>query len=85
MPRVLRDLLDVCSAYVACIVRRDTPAPGTVLNLASGQTRRIGEVLAELTELAGAATEIELNTSRLRDTKIRMACCNVRRQRRGRV
>jgi GDP-4-dehydro-6-deoxy-D-mannose reductase len=68
MPLVLRDFLDVrdvCSAYVACIVRRDAPAPGTVLNLFSGQTRRIGDVLAELAELAGVATEIELNTSRL--------------------
>jgi GDP-4-dehydro-6-deoxy-D-mannose reductase len=55
--------------------------PGTVLNLVSGQTRGIGDVLVELAELAGVATEIELNTSRLRDTKIRMACGNAARAR----
>lgn len=55
--------------------------PGTVLNLVSGQTRGIGDVLAELAEFAGVATEIELNTSRLRDTKIRMACGNAARAR----
>ena len=39
------DVRDVCAAYVACIARRDSLAPGTILNLASGQPRRIGDVL----------------------------------------
>jgi GDP-4-dehydro-6-deoxy-D-mannose reductase len=75
------DVRDVCSAYVACIARRDILAPGTVLNLASGHARRIGDVLAELAELAGVAMEIELNASRVRDVEIRMACGNAARAR----
>src|SRR5271166_1626862 len=70
------DVRDVCSAYVACITRRDILPPGTVLNLASGQARRIGEVLAQLAVLAGVAAEIKFDASRVRDTDIRMACGN---------
>jgi GDP-4-dehydro-6-deoxy-D-mannose reductase len=75
------DVRDVCSAYVACIARRDILAPGTVLNLASGQARRIGDVLAEMAVLAGVAMEIEVDASRVRVTEIRKACGNAARAR----
>ena len=45
------DVRDVCAAYLACIERRDTLAPGSIINIGSGLARRIGDVLAELMEL----------------------------------
>ena len=48
------DVRDVCRGYVACIAQRDTLAPGTILNLASGQPRRIGDVLHELQAHGGS-------------------------------
>jgi GDP-4-dehydro-6-deoxy-D-mannose reductase len=75
------DVRDVCSAYIKCIAKRDVLAPGTVLNLASGQARRIGDVLTELAALAGVVVEISVDASRVRDTDIRMACGNAARAR----
>ena len=54
------DVRDVCRGYVACIARRDTLAPGTILNLASGQARRIGDVLRELLVMAGVEIEVQV-------------------------
>jgi GDP-4-dehydro-6-deoxy-D-mannose reductase len=70
------DVRDVCAAYMACIERRDQLVPGTILNLASGQARRIGDVLAELARVAGIEIEINVDASRVRDTDIRRACGN---------
>jgi GDP-4-dehydro-6-deoxy-D-mannose reductase len=70
------DVRDVCAAYVACIQRRDILASGTILNLASGHARRVGDVLADLIALAGVEVEIQVDASRIRDTDIRMACGN---------
>jgi GDP-4-dehydro-6-deoxy-D-mannose reductase len=75
------DVRDVCAAYVACIRRRDILARGTILNLASGQARRIGDVLADLAALAGVEIEINVDASRVRGTDIRMACGNPLRAR----
>lgn len=68
------DVRDVCDAYVACIARHDTLAPGTILNLSSGQARRVGEVLSELAALAGVELTVKVDASRVRDTDIRLAC-----------
>jgi GDP-4-dehydro-6-deoxy-D-mannose reductase len=68
------DVRDVCAAYVACIVNRDRLAPGTILNVASGQARRVGDVLTGLAALAGVEIAIKVDTSRTRDTDIRRAC-----------
>lgn len=70
------DVRDVCAAYVACIARRDSLPPGTILNLASGRARRIGDILTDLAALAGVAVEIQVDASRIRNTDIRMACGN---------
>ena len=48
------DVRDVCAAYIACMARRDVIPPGTIINIASGQARRIGTVLQDLIDLAGA-------------------------------
>jgi GDP-4-dehydro-6-deoxy-D-mannose reductase len=60
------DVRDVCAAYVACIDRRDALAPGTIINIGSGEPRRIGDVLAELLALAGIAAEVSAEAARTR-------------------
>jgi len=75
------DVRDVCNAYVACIARRDHLAPGTILNVASGEPRRIGDMLMALAALAGVKLEIKPDPSRIRDTDIRLACGNASRAR----
>jgi len=72
----LRDFLDVrdvCAAYAACLARSDTLAPGTVLNVASGRPRRVGDVLAALMAAAGVEAEIVTDVGRLRPTDIASA------------
>lgn len=68
------DVRDVCAGYVACVAKRHILPPGTVLNLASGQTHRIGDVLTELAALAGVTIDIKVEDAWVRDTDIRMAC-----------
>jgi GDP-4-dehydro-6-deoxy-D-mannose reductase len=75
------DVRDVCAAYIGCIVRRDVLGPGTILNVASGQARRIGDVLADLAVLAGIELSIKVDASRVRDTDIRLACGDASRAR----
>jgi len=68
------DVRDVCRGYVACIARRDALAPGTILNLASGQARRIGDVLRELLAMAGVEVEVRADQSRVRESDLPLAC-----------
>ena len=67
------DVRDVCAAYVSCITHRRTLPAGTVLNLASGQARRIGNVLTDLAALAGVAIEVEIDANRVRPSDIAVA------------
>lgn len=73
------DVRDVCRAYIAC-VRADL-APGTILNIASGVPRRIGDVLNALLALAGLETEIATDAGRLRGTEIMTASGDATRAR----
>ena len=75
------DVRDVCAAYVACIDRRDVLEPGTVLNLCSGQARRIGDVLDELLALAGVTAEVRAASARLRSADTRRGFGNAARAR----
>lgn len=70
------DVRDVCAAYVACISKRDTLPSGIILNLASGEARRTGDVLAQLQSLAGIQFELRVDSSRVRATDLRFACGN---------
>jgi GDP-4-dehydro-6-deoxy-D-mannose reductase len=75
----LRDFLDVrdvCAAYVQALARADTLAPGTILNLASGTPRRIGDILDTLLALAGVTAEITTGTALLRRAEIPTATGN---------
>lgn len=67
------DVRDVCEAYVACLHRGDSLPPGTVLNLASGVPRRVGDVLDQLLTIAGVSADIETNQALLRPSDIPLA------------
>lgn len=64
--RDLLDVRDVCRAYVVAVQHADELPPGTILNIASGTPRQIGDVLATLLKLAGVDAAIEIEASRLR-------------------
>ena len=68
------DVRDVCRAYLACIAHSDLLAPGTILNLASGEAHRIGDVLNDLCDMAGVEIKIEVDGSRVRETDLRLSC-----------
>jgi GDP-4-dehydro-6-deoxy-D-mannose reductase len=60
------DVRDVCAAYVAVIARREALPAGLILNIGSGEARRIGDVLAELMTLAGLRAEVRAAPARVR-------------------
>ena len=58
------DVRDVCAAYAACL---DASLPAaTILNIASGTARRVGDVLQALLDLAGVRAEVRTDAGRLR-------------------
>ena len=72
----LRDFLDVrdvCRAYALCLERREAIASGTILNIASGQARRVGDVLDDLLRLAAVDATIKRDPARLRPSEITLA------------
>ncbi len=75
------DVRDVCAGYVKCLQHAETIPTGTIINLASGQPRRIGDVLDELLALAGVDARIELDAARLRPVEIRLAAGDATRAR----
>jgi GDP-4-dehydro-6-deoxy-D-mannose reductase len=62
------DVRDICRAYAACLGA--DLAPGTILNLCSGQPRRIGDILQSLLDLAGVRAEIQTEAALLRPADI---------------
>jgi GDP-4-dehydro-6-deoxy-D-mannose reductase len=75
------DVRDVCAAYAACLARIETLPPGTILNIASGTPRRIGDVLAALLAAAGVEARIETDPDRLRRADIPLAIGDASRAR----
>ena len=64
------DVRDVCAAYAAAIAGFDTLPPNTVLNIASGQGVRIGDLLGMLLAEARCAITVEEDPARLRPVEI---------------
>ena len=64
------DVRDVCADYVVCIARREELPSGPIVNLASGQSHRIGDVLDEMLEVAGVAPEVCIDPLRLRPVSV---------------
>lgn len=75
------DVRDVCTAYLACIDRRDEIAPGTILNIGSGVAHRIGDILAELIALGGVQAEVRAATARIRNEDAHRAYADTTRAR----
>jgi GDP-4-dehydro-6-deoxy-D-mannose reductase len=75
------DVRDVCAGYLACIAMGDRLASGSILNLASGTARRIGDILSDLQALAGITLEVRADPARVRDRDVPMACGSSRRAR----
>lgn len=67
------DVRDVCRAYVACLERREQVPSGTVFNIASGVSRQIGDVLADLIRLARVDATVRTDPARLRASDIPVA------------
>ena len=64
------DVADVCAGYAAVLRAADRLEPGAVFNLAAGQPRRVGDILADLLRLAGVEARIEADGARLRPTDV---------------
>jgi GDP-4-dehydro-6-deoxy-D-mannose reductase len=75
------DVRDVCDGYVRCLARAGEIEPGTILNIASGVPRKIGDVLAELLRIAGVKAEVRTEAALLRPADIPVAIGDARRAR----
>jgi GDP-4-dehydro-6-deoxy-D-mannose reductase len=75
------DVRDVCAAYAAALARAATLRPGIVVNVASGISRRIGDLLASLLTLAGVEARIETEPNLLRSVDIPLAAGDTSRAR----
>jgi GDP-4-dehydro-6-deoxy-D-mannose reductase len=67
------DVRDVCDAYVACLRQADELAAGTILNIAAGTPRRIGDILDDLLALSGIKVAVKPDAARLRPSDIATA------------
>ncbi len=75
------DVRDVCAAYVACLRPALTLVPGSVLNIASGRPRRIGDVLDDLLDVAEVRADVVVAGDRLRRADIPLAAGDATRAR----
>ena len=60
------DVRDVADAYARAALRTDTLKPGTILNIASGQPRRIGDLLRKLLDMSDIEIMVEQDEARMR-------------------
>ena len=64
------DVADVCAAYVEILRRAEMLEAGAVFNLASGHSRRVGDILRDLIRLTGTEPRIETEELRLRPSDV---------------
>ncbi len=79
--REFLDVRDVARAYAMVIAESHRIDLPTILNIASGEPRRIGNVLDDLTHLAKAPFEVVVEPSRARPSEIRLVsgdCSRIR-------
>jgi GDP-4-dehydro-6-deoxy-D-mannose reductase len=60
------DVRDVADAYAQAALRSDALKPGTILNIASGEPRRVGALLEELLAMSDVAITVEKDPARMR-------------------
>jgi len=70
------DVQDVCSAYIELLKLADKPGRPVCLNIASGQSRKIREVLDMLLSLSTSSITVEQDPERLRPSDIPIAVGN---------
>jgi len=75
------DVRDVCAAYVAAIQHFEALAPGTILNVASGQGVRIQTLLDQLLAMNASKINVTVDPARLRGTEIDSAVGDASRAR----
>jgi GDP-4-dehydro-6-deoxy-D-mannose reductase len=67
------DVRDVCAAYALCLAKPEALPPGAILNLASGEVRRIGDVLDAVLRATEVEARIETSAARLRPADLPVA------------
>jgi GDP-4-dehydro-6-deoxy-D-mannose reductase len=67
------DVRDVCDAYALALVHGSGLEPGTILNVASGVGRRIGDVLDGLLALSEAEMRVATDPDRVRPSGLPVA------------
>jgi GDP-4-dehydro-6-deoxy-D-mannose reductase len=70
------DVRDVCEAYAAALRHGSELTTGTAFNIASGTTRRIGDILDALIARTGLEIEVQTDAARLRPTDVVKAISN---------
>ncbi|MDV7209618.1 GDP-mannose 4,6-dehydratase [Azotobacter beijerinckii] len=73
------DVRDVCDAYVKLLDLADRPADQRIFNIASGQARKIRELLDELLAQSPVSIAVEQDPQRLRPSDIPFAVGDCRR------
>jgi GDP-4-dehydro-6-deoxy-D-mannose reductase len=64
------DVRDVAEAYARTVMCSDTIKSGTILNIASGEPRKIGDVLRRLLDMARVPISVEQDPARVRSDDI---------------
>ena len=72
------DVRDVCAAYTLCLRHADRFEPGSIMNIASGTARRIGDVLGGLLAVSDVSVRILHDAGRARPTDIPLAIGDAR-------
>jgi len=75
------DVRDVSAGYLGCIARRDSLIPDSIVNLASGNPRRIADILADLQDFAAIQLDVRIDPARVRGGDVPMACGDATRAR----
>jgi GDP-4-dehydro-6-deoxy-D-mannose reductase len=75
------DVEDVCAAYVATLRRGDALPAGCAINIASGISHRIGDILAALIARTGLSVAVRPDAGRARPTDVRIVTGNAGRAR----
>ncbi len=70
------DVRDVCACYAQCLAQAGRVPAGTVLNIASGTPRRLGDVLQEMLDIAGLRVEVASDAARFRPSDIQQVVGN---------
>jgi GDP-4-dehydro-6-deoxy-D-mannose reductase len=76
------DVRDVVAAYSLCLARAEGLESGTILNIASGTPRRIGDILDALLAISGVRARVESEATRMRQGEILVAYGDAARARR---